>query len=1469
MIEGFRLSPQQKRLWQLQQDSSNECYQAQCTILIEGNLDRATLQSAIAQLIQRHEILRTQFQTLPELSLPLQVICDRLQPTICYLDWSALTVEAQYVHLQSLTQELRRSCPNLETMPLLQCVLVTLSSHRSLLLIGLPALCADATTLQNLVQDLSRIYAAYQQGEILTEPPMQYADLAEWQHQLLEAEATEAGRTYWQQQARLPLPQLPLPFEPRSHGSAIEPAIFQPAWVTQEISPALLTRLETLAQAHQTSTEVVLLTCWIILLGRLTEQQNMMVATAYNGRKYEELKSALGLLTRYLPLRCDLTNHPPFCNVLQHVHQIVQEMSQWQEYFDWDTISSLNNQSSSAYFFPFHFEFHSYLDRFSTSDISFSIQHHYACIDRFNLKLSCIRQAESLITEFHYDISRFSEADIQRLANHFQTLLTAAIEQPETPIAELNLLSTAEQHQLLVEFNPSIDPSFLPCCIHDRFQQQVHLTPDHIAAVCDHHSLSYRQLNQLANQLAHHLHQFGVTPNTPIALLCHRSLDWLVAMLAILKAGAAYLPLDPSTPPDRLRSLLQAAQVPLVVTQACWLDAIGDSVPHVVCLDRDGELIAQQSIDHPTSSVTPADLAYLIYTSGSTGQPKAVAVEHQQLAHYLHGILPQLNLPLGASYACVSTLAADLAHTVLFASLTTGGCLHLISHQQATDANALAAYCEQHPIDCLKIVPSHLAALLSAAHPQKLLPRRWLICGGEALSWQLVEQIQGYQPTCEILNHYGPTETTVGVLSNQVSPEGKQPDAATVPLGRSIGDTPVYVLDARLRPVPVGVAGELYVGGASVARGYWQQPELTAERFITHCFVPDEASVRLYRTGDRVRYLANGGIEYLGRMDEQVKVRGYRVELGEIEATLRQHPAVREAVVQVQGEGSQPRLIGYVVPQAGVECRVEELLTFLKQSLPEYMVPALLVPLKVLPLTPNGKLDRRALSALQPDRLEQSASIAPRTPTETQLAEIWTKLLGLQQVSVHDNFFDLGGHSLLITQLLAQVRSTFQMDLSLRQIFEAPTIAELAEIIENSRTGTPPTSVVTVDWKAEVCLDPAIYLLDEPSQTTIAQQTSNPSRIFLTGATGFLGAFLLHELLQQTQAHLYCLVRATDIEAGKQKLRAHLESYGICHADFDSKIIPVIGCLAQPMLGLTESQFQELADQLDVIYHNGAWVNFAYPYATLKATNVWGTQEILRLACCSHTKPVHFISTTSIFSGINHHGIRVIRESDRPADNEVLDGGYAQSKWVAERLVTIAQSRGLPISIYRPGRIGGHSQTGVCNVNDFFYRTVAGCIQIGSVPNTETNLNIAPVDYVSQAIVSLSKQAVSLGKTFHLTNPYPLKLNYLANSIRSLGYPIQEASYESWRSLLVSKAESDSESVIHPLVSLFPESNRESENHSFAELEFDCENTLNGLANTSVTCPAIDDQLLERYLAYLTRKRYIDAPQLSKMHLTA
>jgi len=688
--------------------------------------------------------------------------------------------------------------------------------------------------------------------------------------------------------------------------------------------------------------------------------------------------------------------------------------------------------------------------------------------ERFKLRLNVVRRGAELALQFDYDAARFERSAVERIAGYYQTLLSAALANPATPVSRLPLFSEAERRQLLVEWNQTAAPYPADQCLHELVEAQAARVPDRVAVHCGEQALSYRELNEQSNQLAHYLRKQGVGPDARVGLCLDRSTAMMIAVLGILKAGGAYVPLNADNPPARLKQQLEGAKA--LITEAKLAPQMPEFSGTTLVLDRDAQLWASEPKSNPAINTSPENLVYVIYTSGSTGVPKGVAVRHRNLVNYANFITKKLHLdqhPEGLQFATVSTLGADLGNTCIYPALISGGSLHILPHETATDPQQFANYASQHPMDVLKIVPSHLQALLqsSSEEAEKILPRKYLITGGEALTPKLLEKIASLNPSCEILNHYGPTETTVGSLTLELKNyDWKNAGLATVPIGRPIQNTQTYILDPNLEPVPVGVTGELYIAGAGVTAGYLGQAEKTAERFVPNPFASDPAAT-MYRTGDLARYGEDGSIEFLGRGDDQVKIRGFRIELGEIESVLAQHPAVKQAVVLARAtdpnnNDEDKRLLAYVVlhreaaaaNNGHAAVTPESLRQHLQQHVPDYMVPQAVMLLGKLPLNANGKLDRQALPEPEQEA-SQKAYVTPRTPTEQTIAEVWGEVLRRDpsKISADDNFFDLGGHSLLATQVVSRLRQRFLVEIPMRAIFDRPTPAGLAESVDRAQ----------------------------------------------------------------------------------------------------------------------------------------------------------------------------------------------------------------------------------------------------------------------------------------------------------------------------------------------------------------------------------------------------------------------------------
>jgi amino acid adenylation domain-containing protein len=1039
-IEGYRLSPQQRHLWLLQQEGAP--YLSQCVARLAGELDRELLREALYRVVMRHEVLRTTFQRPPGIKFPVQSIGENGQAQWRVVESAAVGDSTrQEAELDRLLEEEGARPFDFERGPLVRAALLSVSAREHLLLVTLPALCADAVSLRNLLRDIGDAYAAGSESVTESGEVVQYLQFSEWQNEVIADDDASSFREYWRQDIASHTP-LTLPFEsPRADAKGFEPRAH-----AFEVGPELAARLAAVAERHEASLSSLLLACWRALLSRLTGQAEIVVGFVSDGRKYEELQESLGLVARALPIRGRFDARAPFAQLLRETHEKAREAQDWLEYFAWPHSTDSGDGAAETPFFSAAFEFAIWPAPRAAGGVAVSVVRQHSHFDRYKVKLNCFEREGALRLEIQYDSSLLARASAERLAGQFERLLGGVAEGPERAAGEPEIVGEDELRRLLSEFNETARDYPKDMCVQQLFEGQAARTPERTAVVFGGLELSYSQLNARANQLASHLLTLGVGPEVLVAIHMERSAEMAVAILGVLKAGAAYVPLDLTYPKDRLAFMLEDARVAVVLTQERLSGQLPEHHARVVSVDSDWPEIDEHDQADVPGRALPENTAYVIYTSGSTGRPKGVCVTHRGLVNYLSWCVEAYRVGEGAGAPVHSPLGFDLTVTSLFAPLLAGQSAVLLSEEEGVEGLA-STLRERGDYSLVKITPSHLEVLNKMLAPEQLRgTARALVIGGEALSGETLHNWRGAAPEVRLVNEYGPTETVVGCCVYEVA--AADAFAGSVPIGRPIANTQLYILDEFLRPVPAGVGGELFIAGDGLARGYLGRPALTAERFLPNPFASSQGA-RMYRTGDLARHMPDGNIEYLGRTDHQVKVRGFRVELGEIESALWQHESVREAVVVArQDVPGDTRLVAYVVPRQETKFSPQEVRGALRERLPDYMVPSAIVTLRSLPLTLNGKVDRGALPApgLASTGLEESY-VAPRTALEEVVASFWAETVGVARVGVNDNFFELGGHSLLAMQVISRVREEFQVELPVRSIFDGMTVEGMAQAI--------------------------------------------------------------------------------------------------------------------------------------------------------------------------------------------------------------------------------------------------------------------------------------------------------------------------------------------------------------------------------------------------------------------------------------
>lgn len=1071
------LSFVQQRLWFLDQlTPGSSVYNISGAVEIQGLLNVAALEKSLNEIIQRHEIWRTSFKAVD--GEPLQVIAPSFSFTLKEVDLRLIAKKEQLDTVKLLVDNEAEQPFDLSKAPLLRATLLQLDEVNYVLILTIHHIVFDAWSMGVLIEELAALYEANSFGipHLLPELPIQYADFACWQRQWLQGEVLSTQLAYWKQKlsGKLPLLQLPTDRLRRSFASCRQTSpqpTFQGAKRSLTLSKTLSQAVKNLSQQSGATLFMTLLAAFKTLLYRYTGQADLLVGTATAGRNIPEVEQLIGCFVNTLVLRTDLSGNPTFLQLLEQVREVSLAAFNHQDLPFEKLVEELQPERDLSYspLFQVGFAFYNApRTELKLPGLTLSSQAIDSGTAKLDLTLSFKESEQGLTGCLEYKTELFDAATITRMLAHFQTLLAGIVANPKQRLEELPLLTTTERQQLLWEWNHTQIDYPGDVCIHQLFESQVERSPDAIALIFNDSTLTYQQLNAQANQLAHYLRSLGIKPEMPVGVCMERSPLTIVSILGILKAGGVYLPLDPKYPKERLAFTIEDARLSVLLTQQS-LDIEAGKSTTVVFLERESEIIAQHSITNLNQVVTPDNLAYIIYTSGSTGKPKGVLLAHRGLCNLATAQIQAFDIRPDSRILQFASLSFDASISEIFMALVAGATLCLATTDALLPGANLLRLLRDRAITTVTLPPSVLAVL-----PVEELPAlQTIIVAGEACSADIVAR---WGRDRRFFNAYGPTEATVCATIAECTDAQNQPS-----IGRPIANTRVYILDRHLQPVPIGVAGELYIGGIGLAQAYLNRPDLTQEKFIPNPFIDFKLPIwdfglsdqddnlqssktdnlksnRLYQTGDLARYLPDGNIEFLGRIDHQVKIRGFRIELGEVETVLRQHPDVLTCVVAADEDRFGKRLVAYIIPENGMTINQRQLKDYLKEHLPDYMLPAALTILNTLPLTSNGKVDRQALPAPDTDRSLKLATFAmPRDSLELELVQIWEEVMNIRPIGVTDNFFDIGGHSLLAVRLMALIQQQFERELPLSILFQGGTVEHLATILR-SETPTRPWS---------------------------------------------------------------------------------------------------------------------------------------------------------------------------------------------------------------------------------------------------------------------------------------------------------------------------------------------------------------------------------------------------------------------------
>lgn len=1037
-LDGYRLSPQQERMWRLGR-SGNACvYRSQAAVVIKGRLDLDSIRDAIALTVDRHEILRSRFRTLDGMNTPVQFVEPDGGAGFNRLDLSDFSEPEQRDEIDSVYRQALKRTPEYGRGETLHVTLVRLSEDRHAMVLTAGAMCCDATSVINIISDIAGFY---EQSEAELPPAIQYADASAVFNQLVESVETKAGRDHWLGWDRSQPKPMGLPWE----RTALLSGEFSLEELPVEIDEHLATSVESFARQRGVDEGVVYLAGWFALLGRLIEDGPVTVGVSCDGRTFEGLTGAVGPYARVLPISLEPVWGSPYSDLLTSVATSAAELRKWQNYFSGKPSRQIESTGRDSHDFPFQFEYQTGIRRRHANDLEIEITSLYACSEKFKVKLHCRRSEEKIDVRFVFDGWLYDQAEMRLLCGQYQRIVEASVlGTPEAGIVDLDLLSDCERDLLLSAFNDTARDYETRVCLHAIAARKAASIPDAIAVVSGSEHLSNGELDEEAGRLAKSLRSIGVGPETTVAVFLERSIEMVASLLGILKAGGAYVPIDPEYPSHRVKYMLDDSRASVLITQQRLASGLPANDARVLIVGGERSPMPAGCVEIPAGNLPPEILMCVIYTSGTTGNPKGAMLSHAGVRNCIDWMQETYRMDESDRFLAKTSLNFDPSIWEIFWPLCVGATVVLAGPQDHRDPGRLVELIARHQVTAAYFVPSLLRTILAETGAEIRSLRR-VICGGESISPDLVDEFFNKIP-CDLHHSYGPTETSIAATEYTCAPGARR---RVIPIGTPLGNTSVYIVDSAMRLSAIGVRGSLYVGGAAVGRGYLGRPGLTAERF-TPDWLNGSTGARFYQTGDLCRYWPDGNIEFLGRKDNQIKIRGFRIELGEIENALIHYEGLNEAAVLVKEAASGEKLLAaYLVPEAGYKLEIAKLRESLRLRLPDYMLPSEWIMIEMIPRTPGGKLDASALRAIAANKANAASCFdASRNVIEDLVTEIWCDVLNRERIGIHQNFFEIGGHSLVATRLVLRIREAFKIELSLREVFESPTVAGLSETID-------------------------------------------------------------------------------------------------------------------------------------------------------------------------------------------------------------------------------------------------------------------------------------------------------------------------------------------------------------------------------------------------------------------------------------
>jgi myxalamid-type nonribosomal peptide synthetase MxaA len=1417
---------------------------------LKGTLHGPALHAAIEEVGKRYESLRTALH--PELNALEVGTGEALELVVSPVP--AAQLQTRLTEIVARPFEIGRRLFRAELLRLSE-------SEHVLVLVG-HAIVIEGHALKIVLNDIAELYRVFSQDKAagVAALTIQWADYLALSDTDEALDAREQAEKYWQTIFDSGVPRLELPADlPR-------PPIkkYSGSRVNLKLAPALNERLYAFAASPNLTPQVVLYAAFTAFLHRLAGLDDVVVGVESESLYLNDEIPAIANTRNMLPLRNQFDPSRSFGDHIRAVADALTKANAHRNLSLSELIQLLQvprDQSRSPLFTAaFRSQKENSAPAFEGLEGAYIPSPSTGARYDIELIVSAQRDNTSLICDFSTEL--FEPETISRWLNGIVALLDSGLHDASQACGLLPMMPSPEREMVITAWNKTEKTLDGYKTVLDLITGQAEAASAVTAIRFGDTSLTYDELIQRVEQIASALHQCGIKRGDRVGILMRRSLDLLPAMLAVWRVGAQYVPMDIGFPKSRIAYMLADSSVQTVITNKDLVNLLEvELVSMVLCVeDVDTQISRSELPDLATGS----ESAYIIYTSGSTGKPKGVQIPHSALLNCLLALKEYQEFTSASSMLAMTTISFDVSANELFMPLISGGCVDLAEDGLVADGIQIVERIAARQ-------PTHIQ--LTASTWKSVLAAGWqgdknicLASCGEAISRELAEQLL---KKCRVLwNFYGPTETTVYSTAYEIESEADKP----MHIGRPLPNTQIYILDKQFQPVPIGAVGDLYIAGDGLAVGYWQRPELTHERFVANPFRVGE---RMYHTGDLARYLPTSDIICLGRVDDQVKIHGVRVELGEVESALRGIAGVSDAVVVAwQDARGDMQLVGHVIANQKDSLSTSQLRAHLRERLPEVMIPPYILFTEKFPKTANGKIQRAALPSPEmglqiPGKVVES----PSTMTEKVVARIWASLLGIdiKIIGRESDFMDLGGHSLLMTLMMIEVRKMLQVSFNLREFFGASTLMKFAAILDEhreqeqnkSKNGGSFASTRSPEWARQrmafLQREAELPRYIAPARGVMYQPVQEIQKVLLTGGTGFLGAYIIAEILKTTNTNLYCLVRPKRGENSKQRIERQMKRYQVWAEDdawlsmWNTRLHVVDGDVTLPRLGMKDADYERLAQDVDAIFHGAAHVNFIYPYEALRATNVLGIHEIIQFAFHARIKPVHHLSTAAIWP----MGAQYTYYEKDPIDHVgVLNLGYDEAKWVGEKCLIHAGERGLPVTRYRPGEVGGDSVTGRCVTDHFIIACFKGFLQFGAFPDLDIEVDVAPVDYVARAMVYLAFNRNGLGRAFHLTNPSRRRMKDGLMYLRSLGYQFEELPFVDLRDRLVSTP-----NFAHNALFAYQAALEDMDNVSMQLPTYDTRETKRELEGSGIACPPSDEKLFGTYLRYLQDVGFIPQPE--------